>query len=216
MWGIASLDDYNTDTKYKYLGRPQKIALAPDMWRQGELVRPMNVPENLLRESIYLGDFGISIKAGTSVSEKVQSPAAYCAPERFHNVDPSFASDMWSYMCLFTELYVGFQPFYRNWNPALVSHVVHALGPLPEQWKDHYNADGTNEDWWYDKNTIPDPTMTLEAMIERLRPETSPKERSLVLAILAKGFCYLPEHRITATQLLQDPSFNAFMAIYGS
>jgi serine/threonine protein kinase len=34
------------------------------------------------------------------------------APERFHNVNPNFASDMWSYMCLFTVLYLGFIPIH--------------------------------------------------------------------------------------------------------
>jgi protein kinase-like protein len=32
MWDIASLDNYNTKTKYKYLGRPKKIALPSDLW----------------------------------------------------------------------------------------------------------------------------------------------------------------------------------------
>lgn len=111
MWGIVPLDNCTTATKYKYLGRPQKMGLLPHPEWQGELVKPVVVPKNLIRETVYLGDFGLLIKAGTSVSFKIQSPATYCAPERWHDVGPSFASDMWSYMCLFAELYLGFPPF---------------------------------------------------------------------------------------------------------
>jgi hypothetical protein len=31
---------------------------------------------------------------------------------------------------------------------------------------------------------------------------------------MRKGFCYLPENRMTATQLLEDPSFRAILEIY--
>lgn len=54
----------------------------------------------------------------------------------------------------------------------------------------------------------------LAARIARMRPDTSQAERELVLSIMHKGFCYLPERRITAEQLLQDPSFRAIMDIY--
>ncbi|WEW61766.1 hypothetical protein PRK78_007260 [Emydomyces testavorans] len=145
MWDISPLDHYTTDTKYQHLGRPQKIALPPGTWRRGELVKPMDVPERFLSKDkkIYLGDFGLAIKAGTTrVRQKVQSPAAYCAPERFHNVDPSFASDVWSYMCLFTELYLGFRLFFGTGNASVLSDMVSVFGPLPEQWKGSYSGGG--------------------------------------------------------------------------
>ena len=114
MWDIASLDNLDTKTKYKYLGRPKKIALTSDLWKPGELVKPMEVPKSLLRETVYLGDFGMAIKAGTEVKHKVLSPFVFCAPERFHNVNPSFASDMWSYMCIFSYLYLGCIPWHSD------------------------------------------------------------------------------------------------------
>lgn len=214
MWGITPLDNCNTDTKYKYLGRPQKIALCPHPGRQAELVKPVKVPRSLIRETIYLGDFGLAITAGTSVSQKIQSPAVYCAPERFHNIIPSFASDMWSYMCLFVELYLGFNPFYGTGSASVVSYMVNVLGPLPEQWKGHYNGAGTSDDSWYDPSRKPHPTKALKAMIERARPETSQTERNHVLSVMYKGFCHLPESRVSAAQLLQDASFKAVMKIY--
>ena len=44
MWDIKPLDNFKTETKYKHLGRPKKIALPSDLWRQGELVKPVQVP----------------------------------------------------------------------------------------------------------------------------------------------------------------------------
>jgi serine/threonine protein kinase len=92
--------DLDTKTKYEYLGRPLKVALPSDLWRQGELVRPANVPLRLLTDQVYICDFGLATKAGTAVRDKN-------APERFHIVNPSFASDIWSYTCPFSELYLG-------------------------------------------------------------------------------------------------------------
>jgi serine/threonine protein kinase len=112
---------------YEYLGRPQKTALQFETWKGGELVEPMEVPESLLGEAVYLGDFGLAIKAGTSLRQKVQSPAVYCAPERFHDADRSFATDIWSYMCLFVQLYLGFNPFYGVGNAS--SGVPHGQRP---------------------------------------------------------------------------------------
>jgi serine/threonine protein kinase len=103
MWGVAPLDDLDTNTKYKILGRPQKIAMQY-LWKWGELVKPMEVPKNLLRETVCISDFGAAFKAGTEMKQNVLPPLRYCAPERLHGADPSFAGDMWSYMCLFAEL----------------------------------------------------------------------------------------------------------------
>jgi hypothetical protein len=54
----------------------------------------MKVPSNLLTNRVYLGDFGLAIKAGTLVEYKEQCPAVYCASERYYSIDPSLASDM--------------------------------------------------------------------------------------------------------------------------
>lgn len=91
--------------------------------------------------------------------------------------------------------------------------MVNVLGPLPEQWKEHYKgSSGYNapcQDWWYDQSRKLDPTMSLEAMIKRARPEASEAEQSTLLSLMSKGFSYLPESRISAEQLLQDTSFKA-------
>jgi serine/threonine protein kinase len=216
MWDIAPLNNFNTETKYKHLGRPKKIALPSELWKRGELVKPLKVPKTLLRETVYLGDFGMAIKAGTEVKQKVLWPIVYCAPERFHNVNPSFASDMWSYMCLFTELYLGSTPWHSDGCVLLMNCMVNIIGPLPEQWKGDYKALGLCDDSWYDQSRTPNPESlrTLEAKIRHARPDVSPTERDHVLSIMSKGFSYLPEDRPSATQLLQDASFKAVMEIY--
>jgi serine/threonine protein kinase len=184
------------------------------LWKRGELVKPLQVPKALLGETVYLSNFSMSIKAGTEVEHKVAWPIDYCAPERFHNVNPSFASDMWSYICLFTQLYLSITPWHHTACVGLMNHMVNTLGPLPEQWKGHYKAIGRCDDSWYDQNRKPKLFRTLEAQIRKLRPDVDPTERNHVLSVMSKGFSYLPEDRPSATQLLQDASFKAVMEIY--
>ncbi|KAN0077553.1 Protein kinase-like domain containing protein [Elaphomyces granulatus] len=219
MWGIDRLDTFNTQSKYMYVGRPKKIALPLNLWKHGELVKPLQVPKGFLRDTVYLGGFGMAAKAGTDVKHKVLSPMdiPFHAPERFHNINinPSFASDMWSYMCLFALLYLGFNPWYSTSDVLLIDRMVKTLGPLPKQWKGQYNnAYGKCNKSWYDQRRKPDPKETLEKIIEERRPEASPIERSHILSIMSKGFCYSSEGRLTATELLQDASFKAVMEIY--
>ena len=76
MWGVAPLDNLDTKTKYEYLGRPLKMALPSDLWRQGELVR-QRVPKSLITDTVYLGDFSLATKAGTDVRHKMLSHREY-------------------------------------------------------------------------------------------------------------------------------------------
>jgi hypothetical protein len=212
MWGITPLDNLDMKTKYRHLGRPQKIALSY-LWRQGELVKTAKVPKSLLTETIYLSDFGMAFKAGTKIERTVLSPTLFRAPELFHNVDPSFASDMWSYMCLFSELYFNWVPWQHPWRFAMLNKMVKILGPMPEQWKGDYLG-GEYDNSWYDQSTTSDLRSTIERLIQRERPEASPTERIHVLSVMSKVFCYRPEDRLTAPQLLRDASFKALMEIY--
>jgi serine/threonine protein kinase len=214
MWGITSLDNLDKKAKYKYLGRPQKIPLS-GIWGQGELVKTAEIPKSFLTETIYLSDFGMAFKAGTKVDSEhtVLSPHLFRAPELFHNVDPSFASDMWSYMCIFSQLYCTWIPWQRSRRFAMLDKMVKVLGPLPEQWKGNYFGDNCDNSW-YDQSKTSDFRSAIEGLIQRQRPETSPTERDHVLSVMSKVFCYRPEGRLTATQLLQDASFKALMEIY--
>lgn len=96
----------STADNYQLLGRPRKArALEQNGQLVGELVAPATFPPEILSSNVYLCDFGILVQAGTSVPNKLQSPPGYCAPELFHDFEPSFASDMWSYMVVFLHLY---------------------------------------------------------------------------------------------------------------
>jgi len=218
MWGIRPFDNLSKKEKYEHLGRPKKITLT-EVWKQGELVTPAKVPELfLLTDTAYLGDFGMAAKAGTDVKLNRPLPwnMLYHAPERFHDKNPSFASDMWSYMCLFMDLYLGFIP----WGPGdmhgqMIPRMVEILGPLPRHWKGCYAGCFGKYDYsWYDQRKKRDRKAILDSIVKKKRPEVSSVERDHVVEIMSKIFCYSPDDRLTATKLLQDSSFQAVMEIY--
>ncbi|KAJ5434749.1 kinase domain-containing protein [Penicillium cf. griseofulvum] len=199
--------------KYEALGRPLKqIIPFVELWRKGELVSPVNVPENLRTEEFFLGDFGLAKKLSDSAAQRGYPPSQYCSPERLHGKDPSFACDMWSYMVVFSVIYLGFVPFPTWLKGGVISAFVRCLGPLPEEWKG-LSMDGL--DSWYDQSTTPDPNHDLASTIAYFHPDGDPIERKHVASIMCKVFQYCPEKRPTATQLLQDPSFRAIMEKYG-
>jgi hypothetical protein len=131
-------------------------------------------------------------------------------------MNPSFASDMWSYMCIFTVLYLGVVPWNSTGCSLLMNNMVKALGPLPRQWMGRYDAfkSGPGNNSWYDQGRRPDHKEALKTMIEKFRPEASQIEQEHILSIMVKGFSYPPENRWTATELLQDAAFKAVMEIY--
>ncbi|KAL4734485.1 kinase-like protein [Aspergillus similis] len=215
MWGMAPLQHLSRSAKYKALGRPLKQTIpSVELWKRGELVRPMEVPENLRTDDFHLGDFGLAMKIGDPVAQSGYPPMQFCSPERLHGIYPSFACDMWSYMINFSELYLRQPPFNPWYRGGVLTSIVNFLGPLPEEWKGRYiYSDG--HDSWYDRSQLPAPKNSLASEIARYRPDADPAERELVLSIMQKVFIYSPEKRLTATQLLGDPSFKALMARYG-
>lgn len=215
MWGMAPLQNLSRSAKYEALTRPLKQTIpAVELWKPGELVGPLQVPEYLRTEDFYLGDFGLAMKVGDPVAQPGYPPMQFCSPERLHGKAPSFACDMWSYMINFAELYQGQPPFNPWYRGGVLTTITGFLGPLPEQWKGSYVfADGL--DSWYNHNQTLDTKRTLSSELERYRPDADPAERELVLSIMQKVFIYSPEERLTATQLLADPSFKALMARFG-
>ncbi|KAJ5795896.1 kinase domain-containing protein [Penicillium psychrosexuale] len=70
MWGMVSLRGLDRSAKYETLGRPLKQTIPfVDLWKKGELVRQVDVPENLRTEEFFLGDFGVAQKLGDSVTQ---------------------------------------------------------------------------------------------------------------------------------------------------
>jgi hypothetical protein len=91
---MTPLHNLNRSAKYDALGRPLKrIIPFVDLWKQGELVRPVQVPETLRTEDFYLGDFGLAMKVDDPVTQPGYPPMQFCSPERLHGKNPSFACD---------------------------------------------------------------------------------------------------------------------------
>lgn len=212
---MVPLNDYDRSAKYKAFGRPKKTPIPlDDLSKDGELVSHIEIPEDLRTEEFYLGDFGLAMKVGDPVTHHGFPPTDYCSPDRFHQKSPSFACDMWSYMVIFSELYFDLPPF----NPGkggIISGIVAALGPLPEQWRGLCTYPRGALDSWYDQSRTPVPKCTLAASVARFRPDADPVEKEHVHSIMPKIFHYCPEKRLSAAQLLQDPSFRAIMDNYG-
>ncbi|KAK2805517.1 hypothetical protein FQN50_006141 [Emmonsiellopsis sp. PD_5] len=216
MWGMAPLHHLSRSAKYDMLTRPLKQDIPyVKLWKQGELVRPVKIPQHLCTDEFYLGDFGLAMKPDNPITQHGYPPMVFCSPERLHRMGPSFFCDMWSYMVIFTELYLG-HPIFSDWlDGGILTGIVRCLGPLPEQWKGHYAEPGGGLDFWYDPSTKPNPDSNIAASIAHFRPDSDPIERKHMHALLSRGFNYCPEKRLTAGQLLQDPSFRAVMKKYG-
>ncbi|RAH56350.1 kinase domain-containing protein [Aspergillus piperis CBS 112811] len=201
--------------KYELLTWLSKRAIQDvELWKPGELVRPIQVPETLCIEDFYLADFSLAMKVGDPVAQPGDLSLCFCSPECLHGEAPSFVCDMWSYMVNFVELYQGGRPFHDGYIGGVLTTITARLGPLPEQWKGSYIYDDCL-DSWYDQNRTPDKNNTLASGLARYRPDADPAERELVLSVMQKVFLYSPEERLNATQLLADPSFKALMARYG-
>ncbi|OGM49434.1 kinase domain-containing protein [Aspergillus bombycis] len=215
MWGMVPLHTLNRRAKYEALGRPLKQAIPfVELWKQGELVRPIQNPEALRTDDFYLGDFGLAMKLGDPTYQRGYPPMQFCSPDRLHKTEPSFACDMWSYMVIFAELYLDYPPFATWIKGGIIAGMVRCLGPLPEQWKGLYNHPG-GLDSWYDQHQMPDPNHDHAATIAYFRPDVDPVEREHVHSIMSKVFTYCPEKRLTATEPLQGRSFRAIMDTYG-
>ncbi|KAJ5203992.1 uncharacterized protein N7498_004871, partial [Penicillium cinerascens] len=211
MWGMAPIDALSRSAKYELLGRPSKQTIPfVNLWKRGELVSPVKVPEDLRTEEFYLCDFGLAKKIGDLTTPRGYPPMHYCSPDRLHKQEPSFACDMWSYMAIFSMLYLLFPPFPAFLEGGVVSGMVECLGPLPEQWKGLYTHPG-GFDSWYDQSRSPDLNHDLAAKIAHFRPDADLAERQHVQSIMSKVFIYDPEKRPTAVELLRDPSFRAIM-----
>ena len=176
---------------------------------------PMKPHGSIVGDGVCLGDFGLTIKAGTRVTSTMQAPVAFCAPERFHGEMPTFATDMWSYLCIFAELYIGRPLVCGPGTAFIVEYIVDTFGPLPESWKGSYVAGGTCHESWYDPERRPRPEVSLETRLAKHRPDIGIVERQHALRVSQRGFSYLPQRRFTASQLLGDSSFSALMNIYG-
>lgn len=211
----VDLGKMRTQDKYKLLGRPRKArALVQNDHVVGELVAPANFPSEILSPDIYLCDLGILIEAGTSVPNKLQSPPGYCAPELFHNFEPSFASDMWSYMVVFLHLYTEHSVFYGPGFAGKLGSIVKRVGILPLEWKGSYSASDKDavQASWYGNGQA---KYSLTEFLDQHRPDIGAGEKALALSVIRQVFRPRPEERIEASELLESEDFKTLMSLYG-
>ncbi|KAF5575508.1 CMGC kinase [Fusarium pseudocircinatum] len=210
MYALLPLNS-SVSGKYKRIERPRKMMLWTEQWKEGELVVPIKPGEDLIGDTIVLGDFGLAHKAGAP-AQKIQSPATYCAPKRAHDTNPSYGSDIGSYICIFFQLYTGTLLF-PGWNHnSVMSSIVSTLGPLLESWKGTYHVNGSGEDKWYDQNGQLDPGFDLKRRITQLRPDVGVRKLELLVATLRRGLVYQHDQRITAAVLLENDLFRRMMS----
>ncbi|KAG8162953.1 hypothetical protein KVR01_007431 [Diaporthe batatas] len=220
VWDIdPEFHNLTVDDQYKLLGRPRKARMWVETSKPGELVEPATFPASLVGSHAHLCDFGILVDSGTAVPVKLQSPPEFCAPELFHGFEPSFSSDIWSYMVVFMYLYSGgFHPLFPGLYPAhKMQSIIERLGPLPAHWKGRWDAPEYGqpiEGSWYDQDREMQPTNTFSAFLDQHRPDISAVEKACALSLIAKVFCHLPEDRLTASQLADDPDFKRLMQFY--
>lgn len=130
FWGVVPLHHLSRKSKYQLLGRPLKLAISwvEGLWKPGEIVMPLELPANLHTEAFYLGDFGLAMELGDPLALVQEGP--FCSPDRLHKKPPSTACDMWSYMCIFAELYLGFVPFTIMADGGAVTSIISFLFQL--------------------------------------------------------------------------------------
>lgn len=211
------LGKMNTTDKYKLLGRPRKARISEDNEVVGELVAPAKFPSRVIGSDAYLCDFGILVKAGTPVINRLQSPADYCAPELFHNIEPGFASDIWSYRVVFLYLYTETTIFTGRGFAGRVSSIVKHAGGLPSEWLGRYELYDKEEVQasWYGQGSKAKDAHAFSAFLDQQRPDISAKEKTHVLSVIQKVFQPRPQDRLTASELLEDVDFKAVMSMNG-
>ncbi|CAG8058933.1 unnamed protein product [Penicillium salamii] len=109
----------------------------------------------------------------------------------------------------------GYPPIQYCSPDRLHNQEPHFACPLPEEWKGLYIYRGSGLDSWYYQSRNPNPEYSLASRIARFRPDADPVERQLVESIMLKVFTFHPEKRLSANELLCDPSFRALMNRYG-
>lgn len=97
MWGMSPLHDQDRSAKYRAFRRPlkQPIPFVDDLWKRGEFVSPMVIPETLRTEDFYLGDFGLAMKTSDSQVQRGHPPSQFCSPDWKGQCDRSDALDEW-------------------------------------------------------------------------------------------------------------------------
>jgi hypothetical protein len=105
-------------TKYQRLGRPEKVLLGDYLWKRGELVEQVTIPLDLLTwEQALPSRFRPYDQRWNLGAHQTASTLLLLRPGEASELRSKLcevANDMWSYMCLFAALYLGYNVFYGN------------------------------------------------------------------------------------------------------
>ncbi|KAK2601430.1 hypothetical protein N8I77_010879 [Diaporthe amygdali] len=249
LWQIKPAFHRTLVHNLETMGEPRKISFST-RWKDkdgkaitasGDRVSPAKFPQESLDDNIFLSDFGITIKAGTSVSKKSRGVQKFVSPERFHGHNPSPGSDMWSFMVVFIYLYTGRYPFNGRLSSETPAHLmmdmVSSLGPLPSEWAEKklksfqlkwYTGAGSSEFLEPNKtfqSRLRDDLVEVEKRgaakgndgVIAAAEEVELKRRAKphVLKIIDKGFRFKPRERVKASDLLDDFDWKMLMKICG-
>lgn len=161
LWGVKPefAQKLASDPSYHARASTPKVRHKVDWKRQGKPVYghrllPLKFPPESISDKVYLSDFGLTHRVGTPVGYKLQGVLKFISPERFHDADPSPASDMWSFMVVFVHLYLemtafkNVEPFMPEMPESILSNIVERLGLLPAEWA-AVGAEKHNPGSWY-------------------------------------------------------------------
>lgn len=144
MWKLdpTSVQKITTDPAQVFTYPVKRIQFEHNQGlKSGYRAIPATFSIEELGSQVVLADFGLLLPADkTTVEYTLQGTPAFLAPERFHNHNPSPASDLWSFMVVFIYLYLCKVAFPPKWNmngkdPVTYLYSIREnLGPLPAEW----------------------------------------------------------------------------------
>jgi serine/threonine protein kinase len=108
------------------------------------------------------------------ITNTLQGPPYYQA-RNGTTVIPSYSADMWSYICIFAELYMGATGFRRLGASGLEAVTPYSVRSLRQG---TYTGPGDSDSSWYDPKTMAKHEFSLETEF-RKRVQGGPRGNSL-------------------------------------
>lgn len=190
---------------------------------------------SFLKEDVLLIDFGQSILAHRIPPDyKLATPMEYLAPEAFFDSKISVASDVWALACAIYEIRAGhplFEDFFND-HDVVFKAMVETLGKFPDPWWSSWENRGK---WFNEKGGIKmieeqqsvlpaeitplferirgiglrdDPLGTNKgSMIEQTGTRIEAAEATLLEDLLGKMLRYIPQDRLSMSEVVQHPWF---------
>ncbi|KAJ5015593.1 Dual specificity tyrosine-phosphorylation-regulated kinase 2 [Colletotrichum sp. SAR 10_99] len=180
---------------------------------------------------LKIGDFGESWRPDQQNRHELNIPEKFRAPEAMVaeklDMPIGFPADVWALACIVVELYARIdllETYVPGYDEAW-GEMVHLLGGPPKGWRDIWKAaadSANNDDDSSPENQIPrhrDPTSLSERILQLIDKDRAekldgiwedgdenervpPGELQDLLSMLEQIFCWLPEDRLKAEDLM--------------